>query len=99
MEDSAVQEQINVAKDLLKTLDESRLEITSRTGLAPCESCIGESSTFDIIWSVTEQECLEDVISIIQGNVTPVEEALKKLKDKIVNTFMTLYNEHVVKKT
>lgn len=96
MADSATQERNEQASAILKMLKELRLEVISRSGLVPRKSYIGHSSTFDIIWEVTSQELMGDIISILQG-CDNLDKALQDYKDKFVNKFMVLHHEHVVR--
>lgn len=97
MADSVTPEQNKTAKTILKTLKELRLEVISRSGLVPQKSYVGHSSTLDIIWEVTSQELMGDIINIIQGNYDDLDKALQEYKDNFVNRFMTLYHEHIVR--
>lgn len=91
------QEQNKTAKAILKTLKELRLEVISRSGLIPRESYVGHSSAFDLIWEVTSQELMGDIINIIQENYDNLDKALQEYKDKFVNRFMTLHHEYIVR--
>lgn len=98
MEDLDTQEQTDtVMKTIKKTLEVLRLNLLSRSGLPARPSCVGESSTFDLIWSVTEQEYISDIINIIEDKVPSVEKALQEFKDNFTNRFMALLHEIAVR--
>lgn len=96
MEDSATLERSKKMASILKTLKELRLEVISRSGLIPQKSYIGHSSTFDIIWEVTSQEFINDLINIILENYDDLDKALQEYTDKFVNKFMILHHKLVV---
>lgn len=98
MEDLGIQVPTNgIIKAIRKTLNELKLDLVSRSGLVPRESYVGDSSTFDLIWSVTEQTYITDIINIIEGKVPSVEKTLQEFKDNFTNKFMTLFHEIVVR--
>lgn len=98
MEDSGTRVPTDaVMKAIKKTLEELKLDLVSRSGLPARPSCVGESSMFDLIWSVTEQEYITDIISIIEGKVPSVEKALQEFKDNFTNRFMVLLHEIAVR--
>lgn len=97
MVDSDTLEQNKQAKAILKMLKELRLEVISRSGLVPRRSYVGHSSTFDLIWEVTSQELMENIINIIRGDYDDLDKALQEYKDNFVSKFMALHHEHIVK--
>lgn len=98
MEDSGIQVPTdNIFKKIKKILDELRLDLVSRSGLSPRTSYIGDSSTFELIWTVVEQEYITDIINILEGKVSSVEKALQEFKDNFTNRFMILHHEIIVK--
>lgn len=86
-----------VVRVIKKTLEELKLDLVSRSGLPAHPSCVGESSMFDLIWSVIEQVYIADIISIIEGKVPSVEKALQEFKDNFTDRFMVLLHGIVVR--
>lgn len=93
MGDLAVQECDN---SISKHIGDLVKELVEVTGISIEPTPSGDSSDFELIWSVIEQEHIGDIISLIENESRTKEDIdilIKKIRDRFFELFNKYFND------